>query len=149
MSMSSDEVRSDMLRTKLVKTIRNVSAWWGVSPNQAAMVLGALRNELERDQRLGAESWPDPRHARYNPGTPDSELREMAYEATLAIAGQGLRPSQRNVWAWCKSRGARKRETMALKIVGSVVAALSAKEVASTVVNSGGRTIDGPHNGEI
>ena len=147
--MTPDEIRSDMLRTKLMKTIRNVSAWWGVSPDQAAMALGALRNELERDHRIGAEAWPDPRHARYNPGTPDAELREMAYEAALAIAGQGLRPSQRNVWAWCKSRGARKRETMALKIVGSVVAALSAREVASTYVRQGERAIDGSHNGEI
>ena len=149
MSMSSDEIRAFMLRTKLVKTIRNVSGWWGIKPDMAAEVLGALRNELERDHRLGAEAWPDPRHARYNPGTPDSELRELAYEAALAIAGQGVRPSQRNVWAWCKSRGARKRETMALKIVGSVVAALSATVVATTVVNSGGRTIDGPRKGEI
>ena len=147
--MTPDEIRSDMLRTKLVKTIRNVSAWWGISADQAAMVLGTLRYELDQDHRIGAEAWPDPRHARYHPGTPDSELREMAYEATLAIAGQGLRPSQRNVWAWCKSRGARKRETMALKIVGSVVAALSAKEVASTVVRQGERAIDGSHNGEI
>lgn len=147
--MTPDEIRSDMLRTKLAKTLRNVSAWWGIAPDQAAMVLGALRHELERDQRIGAEAWPDPRHARYNPGTPDAELRELAYEAALAIAGQGLRPSQRNVWARCKSRGARKRETMALKIVGSVVAALSAKEVASTFVSRGEPTTDRPHIWEI
>ena len=147
--MTPDEIRSDMLRTKLVKTIRNVSAWWGISADQAAMVLGTLRYELDQDHRIGAEAWPDPRHARYNPGTPDSELREMAYEAATTLAAQGTKPSGRNVWAKCKARGARKRETMALKIVGSVVAALSAKAVASTVVNSGGRTIDGPHNGKI
>jgi hypothetical protein len=147
--MTPDEIRSGQLRTKLVKTLRNVSAWWGISPDQAALVLGTLRHELEQDQRIGAESWPDPLHARYNPGTPDAELREMAYAAALAIAGQGLRPSQRNVWAWCKSRGARKRETMALKIVGSVVAALSAREVASTVVRQGEPSTDGPRNGKI
>lgn len=137
MSPSPDEIRTERLRTRLVRAIHNVSAWWGVAPDQAATVLEALRDQVSRERRIGNHPWPDPSHARYDPGTPDDELREMAYTAAAAIADQGVRPSQRNCWAWCKARGARKREAMALRIVGSVVASLSAGEVASTVVRQG------------
>jgi len=139
MSQTPDEIRVCMLRNKLERVIRNVSEWWGIAPDQAAMVLEGLRDQVSRERRIGPVPWPDPSHARYNPGTPDAELRELAYTAAAAIAGQGVRPSQRNVWAWCKARGARKREVMALRIVGSVVASLSAGEVASTVVRQGER----------
>jgi hypothetical protein len=135
-SRTPDEIRSYMLRSKLERTIRNVSAWWGITPDQAAMVLGTLRDQVCRERRIDSQPWPDPGHARYNPGTSDAELREMAYQGAAEIAGQGVTPSQRNVWEWCKGRGARKREAMALRIIGSVLAALSAREVAAAVVRT-------------
>ena len=132
--LTPDETRSYMLRSKLERTIRNVSEWWGIKPDQAAKVLDTLRDELNRAGRIGTEPWPDPCRARYNPGTPDAELRELAYQGAMALAAAGTRPSARNVWCWCKARGVRKRQAMALRIVGSVVATLSAREVAASYV---------------
>jgi predicted Fe-S protein YdhL (DUF1289 family) len=134
MPPTPDEIRTDMLRTKLERTIRNVSEWWGITPDQAATVLDGLRDQVSRHRSIGGHPWPDPGRARFDPGTPDANLREMAYEGAAAIAAQGVRPSQRNVWAWCKARGARKRHAMALRIIGGVVAVLSAREVAATYV---------------
>jgi hypothetical protein len=128
------ETRTVMLTGKLRRTLLNVSGWWGIGLPQALTVLAALQAELSAAQHRGTLQWPDPRLAKYNPGTPDADLRDLAYDGAAALTARGVRPSARNVWRWCKAHGARKREAMALRIVGSVVASLSAREVAATHV---------------
>lgn len=134
MPPNPDEIRIDMLRTKLERTIRNVSEWWGITPDQAARVLDGLRDQVSRERRIGSQPWPDPSRARYDPGTPDEKVRAMAYQAAAEIAGQGSLPSQRNVWAWCVRQGARKRQSVGLRIVREVLADLGARAVAASVV---------------
>lgn len=133
-SMTPDEIRTERLRSRLVRAIHNVSAFWGVSAEQAAVILATLHDEVSHWRTIGGHPWPDPSCAAYCPGTPDDELREMAYQGAAAIAGQGITPSQRNVWRWCVENGGRKRQRVGLKIVQEVLTALSAGEVAAAVV---------------
>jgi hypothetical protein len=134
MSQTPDEIRTERLRARLVRAIFNVSSFWGVSAEQAAVILASLRDEVGHRRTIGGHPWPDPSHARYDPGTADDELREMAYQGAAAIAGQGITPSQRNVWRWCVEHGGRKRQRVGLRIVQEVLTALSAGAVAASLV---------------
>lgn len=136
MSQTADEIRTERLRSRLVRAIHNVSAWWGVSAEQAAAILANLHDEVRHRRTIGGHPWPDPTHAAYRPGTPDDELREMAYEEAAVIAGLGIAPSQRNVWSRCVRQGARKRQSVGLRIVREVLKDLGAREVAASVVRN-------------
>ena len=129
-----DETRSRKLHEKLKRTLVNVSGWWGIGPEQATATLDRLRGDLVDQLQSGTLKWPDPSEAQYAPGTPDDELRELALVGVAAIAAQGILPSARNVWRWCRAQGARKRQSDALRIVGSVVAVQRAAEVAAAFV---------------
>lgn len=150
MSMTPDEIRTERLRTRLVRAIFNVSSFWGVSPEQAAEILEALRAEVISVRKIGGHPWPVRNCAAYRPGMPDDALRSLAYQGAAAIAGQGIIPSQRNVWAWCVQRGARKRQAVGLRIVQTVLSALSAGEVAAAVVRDvQGRQLDSDRRAPI
>lgn len=143
MSQTPDNIRTERLRSRLVRAIHSVSAWWGVSAEQAAAILANLHDEVRHRRTIGGYPWPDPSHARYDPGTPDDAVRSLAYQGAAAIAGQGIAPSQRNVWAWCVRKGARKRQSVGLRIVREVLKDLGAREVAASVVRDvQGRQLD-------
>lgn len=125
------------LLRKLQRTTLNTSAWWGVTLEQASAVIDLLHGALEAQCRDGTLAWPDPALARVNPGTHDDQLKAMAAEGAAVIAALGTRPSARNVWAWCRARGARKRQAAALRIIGNVVSDLCAREVAASFVQGG------------
>ena len=129
-----NEIRARALREKLQRTLINMCGWWGIGPELAMSALDRFRGDLTSQLQSGSLKWPDPSEARYAPGTPDNELRELALMGVVAIVAQGILPSGRNVWRWCKKHGARKRQSDALRIVGSVVAVQRAGEVAAAYV---------------
>ncbi len=94
----------------------------------------AVRAEMITAREIGGHPWPDPSCAAYRPSTPDDELQGMAYRGATAIAAEGIAPSQRNLWRWCVEHGVRKRQRVGLRIVQRVLSALSAGEVAASVV---------------
>jgi hypothetical protein len=127
-------LREAALERKLRNHVFNLSQWWGAVPSQAITVLTRMRDDYAAQLQAGTLQWPDPKLARYCPGTPDEDLRELATKGAAVIAAQGVRPSARSLWAWCRAQGARKRDGTALRIVGSVLACLSARAVAAAVV---------------
>ena len=129
-----DQVRTARLRAKLERTLFNTCAWWGVGPNEAALVLDDLGAQVRRERRIGNHPWPDLAEANYNPGTRDDAIRELAYEAVAVMSALGVRPSARNVWRRLKEGGVRKRQSTALRIIGSVVSSLASREVAGSYV---------------
>lgn len=135
-SITPEQVRGRALRNRLRRCLLNVSGWWGISPMQATQVLRELSDELTTGQRDGTLKWPDGREAKYDPGMPDQELRELAYQGVRALTAIGVPLSARCLWSWCKVQGARKRQATALRIVGSVVASIYAGEVAASVVRT-------------
>ena len=134
MPATPDEIRAGMLRCKLTRTLVNVARWWGASSHQAAEVLAAMRDELCRTGRIGPVAWPDPREARFNPGMTDAELREMAHRAIADLSANGVQPSGRNVWRWCRAHGARKRDRDAVRIIRGVISVLSARAAGAAYV---------------
>lgn len=136
MGLSPDAMRADMLRTKLERTIYNVSEWWGITPSLAADVLRGLQEQISKDQYIGQYSWPDPSRARYKPGMSNDQIRELAQAGAAAIAAHGEFPSQRKVWKWCVEHGAKKRQRDGLRIVQEVLTALSAREVPAAYVRA-------------
>jgi len=136
MNNHANAVRASVLYNKLKRKIFNISCWWGISPTQVIEVLNTLMKDLATNQQAGTLDWPDPNEARYCPGMTDDELRVLAHYGALELAGSGTAPSQRNVWAWCKAKGAKKRQRDALRVIQGLLNSLSAEEAPPSVVHN-------------
>ena len=132
--MTPDQVRSQALEQRLRIKLMNLCTWWGVSPSLALVTLDHLRGDLANQLQSGSLKWPDPSEACYAPGTPNDELRAMAYEGAAALAAAGVPLSARRLWRWLREHGVRKRQSDGLRIVGNVVAIQRAGEVAAAYV---------------